>query len=189
VSIYAEGSGAVSQFHNNATFFGPGSDNPSGLGYGINLGGFVSFSGGDAATDFQLGFQEKMSLGSSSSVSYSILTLYPAVRVQVSRVYIAGGVSPFVYRGTSLSDFKPVSSALAYYGEAGFLFPVTPRFSFGLGATAEWVSVNGAPSPSPVLQGLALMRIYWGVGQTGGSGSGPTSNEFHGWRYPFGTLR
>jgi hypothetical protein len=190
VSIYAEAGGAVSQFHGNTPFFGPGTDNPSGLGYGVDFGAYVSFSGGSAPTDFQLGFQERLSAGSLGSVSYSIISFYPTARLQISRLYLSGGVSPWVYRGTTLSDFKPVQSALAYDGEAGFLIPITPRFSFGVGASVEFVSVGGTSGPAPVIQGFGLMRVYWGVGSTGGGDSSSgTSNEWRGWRYPFGYIR
>jgi hypothetical protein len=34
------------------------------------------------------------------------------------------------------------------------------------------------------------MRVYWGIGSTGGGGgSSATSNEFRGWRYPFGYIK
>jgi hypothetical protein len=188
-AVYVDLSGGVAQFHSNSPFFGPGTDNPSGIGYAANFGGYFAFSSGNAAAEIQLGLQEKANLGSLGSTSYSMLGFYPALRIQVSRIYLTGGATPWIYRGTTISDFKPVSGALSYLGEAGFLLPVTPRFSFSLGMSAEFTSVSGVSGPWPVLQVTAGMRIYWGVGSTGGGGGSHTSNEFRGWRYPFGAIR
>ena len=110
LTLYAEGAGAVAQFHNNVPFFGPGTDNPSGYGFGLDLGLFVSLTGGAAATEVQLGFQGKSSLGSQGGLSYSILSTYPELRIQFSRIYIGGGAAPWVFRGTSLGDLQLVHS-------------------------------------------------------------------------------
>jgi hypothetical protein len=184
MTIFADLNGGVSQFRNNEPFFGAGSDNPSGLGTAINLGAYVNFSGG-GAMEFQLGFQQKLSMGSLDSVSYSMLSLYPTARFQFSRIYLSGGLTPWIYRGSSLGDLVQAGGALGYHGELGFLLPITPRFSFTLAASAEWVKVDQLSGPGPVFQIVGGMRVYWGVGATSGGG-GVTSNEFKGWRYPFG---
>ncbi|HUP58111.1 MAG TPA: hypothetical protein VM598_11705 [Bdellovibrionota bacterium] len=184
VTILADLTGGISQFRNNEPFFGPGSDNPSGLGYALNLGAYICFSGG-GAMEFQLGFQEKLNLGSQGAVSYSLFSLYPTARFQFSRIYFSGGITPWIYRGTGLGDLSQVGGALGYHGEVGFLLPVTPRFSFMLAGSAEWVKVDSVSGPGPVFQVLGGFRVYWGVGATSGGGS-VTSNEFKGWRYPFG---
>src|SRR3954464_4331234 len=83
-TVYAELAGGVAQFHNNAPFFGPGTDS-SGLGYAIDLGAYVSFTGSGSPIEFQAGLQEKLSLGSAGGTSYSVLTVYPTARVQITR--------------------------------------------------------------------------------------------------------
>lgn len=67
-------------------------------------------------------------------------------------------------------------------GEMGFLLPVTPRFSFALSGTYETVSSGGVKSPNPIVSGNFLMRFYFGFGDA----NSRKSNEFRGWRYPFG---
>ena len=60
------------------------------------------------------------------------------------------------------------------------------RASLGLAATAEFVSSGGSLSPAPVAGLGATMRIYFGFMGPTAAESARSSNEFKGWRYPFG---
>ncbi len=81
-----------------------------------------------------------------------------------------------------------MSSVISYYGEAGLLWPITRDFSLGTSASGQFVSSGGTLSPKPILELGVLMRFYFG--HSGASSSASTgSNEWQGWRYPFGYLR
>lgn len=183
-AFYVDAGGSYVQMKNAASFFNGTTD--SGTGYGMNIGLWTTFTNGDAPLEFQLGVDDRY-----SSVSpYSLNAVYPVVRLQASRIFFSFGYSPYVMGSTSgsssasssSSSLQHVSGASALMGEAGLLLPVTPLFSFGLSGTYEQVSEGGVKSPSPVISGNVFMRFYFGFGD----GSSRKSNEFHGWRYPFG---
>jgi hypothetical protein len=113
------------------------------------------------------------------------MAVYPVLRLQISRLYFSLGATPFVmrsldYNGVS-SGLSRITDATSYLGEVGVLFPITPKVSFGLSATAEYVHENSVSSPNPIGSANAFLRFYFGFGD-----GSHNSSEFYGWRYPFG---
>jgi hypothetical protein len=173
------------QFYNNSTL-GPNS------GYGLNIGLWTTFTNGNPPLEFQFGVQDRYETVQASGLSYGLNLVYPVVRLQMSRIYFAFGYTPFVMssEGGSSAENQTLNNttgSTAMFGETGVLFPVTPKFSFGTSLSYERVTSGGVASPSPIYTGNFFMRFYFGFGEGGSTGgSSRTSNEFHGWRYPFG---
>ena len=111
----------------------------------------------------------------------------------MTRLYFTVGYTPFVWQsgasgsgtGGTLGYGRAVGST-SIIGEAGLLLPVTPEFSMGVAANAQYVSSPDGKGPAPAISALVLMRFHFGY--SSGSG-GQRSNEFAGWRYPFGFMR
>jgi len=192
-SFYYELQGGLGQVRSASPFFG--TDAPSsGFGPSFNLALAYSFSGGEIPLEFQLGLQSRLSTSSvdNGMTYYGVLAPYPMVRLQLSQFFIGGGVTPVLWRRVATSpgvdSFKMVSGSLSFLSEAGFLWAVTPTFSLGAAAAAQFVSTGGTLSPKPILEATAVLRFYFGFSKKGASASSSsTSNEFKGWRYPFGS--
>lgn len=185
-AFYVDAGGAYVQMKDASQFY-HGSQN-SGTGYGLNLGLWTTFTNGDAPLEVQFGVDDRYEAVSSSGQSYGLNIPYPVLRLQASRIYLSFGYSPYVMSsigGNSASSqtLQHVPGARAMMGEIGTLLPVTPRFSFGLAGTYETVSDGGIKSPNPIISGNFFMRFYFGFGD---GSTTRKSNEFRGWRYPFG---
>jgi len=179
------------QMQNTGTFYN-NSSLGTNSGYGLNLGLWTTFTNGNPPIEFQLGVQDRYESVSASGDSYGLNLVYPVVRLQLSRLFFSFGYTPFVMSSiggssTANETLSDKSGATAMIGEVGLLLPVTPKFSFGISFSDERVSSGGVASPSPIYTGNFFMRFYFGFGSGGSTGgSSRTSNEFHGWRYPFG---
>ena len=184
-AFYVETGGGLSQMRNADTYFSGATSGTGNLGPGVNLSIFYSFSN-NAPLDFHFGIQNIYASGSDIS-NFSTDITYVMLRMQASLFYIGGGYSPYVMssvgQSPGINGLTRDSTASAYMGEAGVLWAVTPKFSLGAGANVQFVSANGAVSPM-TYEALGFMRFYFGF--IGGSGPSGRSNEFQGWRYPFG---
>jgi hypothetical protein len=186
-NFYNDAGMAAIQMHNESPLYGSGVP-ASHLGYGVNFGVWSVLTNPDRPMGIQFGLVGRYTSTSSSSpqATYGFMAAYPAFRLQLSRLYFSAGATPFVwksltYNGTS-SSFSRSVGGIAYLGEAGLLFPVTPRFSFGTSVSVESVHTSAGSGPSPIGSANFFMRFYYGFG----SETQTKSNEFHGWRYPFG---
>jgi hypothetical protein len=105
-------------------------------------------------------------------------------------MYVGIGVSPIIWRrvmdNAALSNFSRASTTYAALLESGLLWALTPEFSLGTSVGTQWVYSNGTLGPKPALDAMGLMRFYFGFTDGSGSGGSRSSNEFKGWRYPFG---
>ena len=183
-AFYADAGASAVQIHTPSPFWGNGVPSAS-LGYGLSYGLWTTFSQSEPAINIQFGVQSRYSSASGTGASYGFMAAYPEIRLQLSRLYFSFGATPFVmksldYNGTS-SSLSRISDATSYLGEAGILFPITPKVSFGLSAAAEYVHENSVSSPNPIASANAFLRFYFGFGD-----GSHNSSEFHGWRYPFG---
>jgi hypothetical protein len=184
---YYELAGGVTHFSQQDAFY----DTTSGAtSYGIALdNGLLYGLGKDGApTELQIGLQDRYSSASSSDgLSYTYQALYPVARLQLSRFYLAFGVSPLVWKhvGTSsgFNNLTLANGSISYLGEAGLLWPLTPTFSAGAELAMQTASGSSQLSPKPLMDMTISFRFYFG----GSNHSG--SNEFKGWRYPFGFYR
>src|SRR5260221_595281 len=113
---------------------------------------------------------------------------YLAGRLQLSCFYFGGGVAPFVYRSPTMSGtggfmgFEHANNTLAYFGEVGILWAVTPMFTLGAAVNETFVNVSGMPPAAQALDITLALRFYLSVDNRSTGGS----SEFKGWRYPFG---
>ena len=187
-AFFVDAGGGYAQLRDPGAFYNS-SQSSTASGYGLGMGIWTTFTNGDPILEFQFGIQDHyLSANDGNGNTFGLNLPYGVIRLQSSRIYLSFGYSPYVMRSiggsSATSDvMSHVSSAYAMLGELGFLLPVTPKFSFGVSGTYETVSDSGVKSPNPIIAGNFFMRFYFGFG----GGEGRRSNEFHGWRYPFGT--
>jgi hypothetical protein len=173
------------------------------IGYGAILGSPINSDSGFAASlpvmisfpvrmykaiDLQLGIMPKYLAAYTITDNHTLLSIYPALRIQLSKVFIGAGATTVNFQKSSQSGFGMLSSTLGYYGEFGVLAPITPDFSMGFTGTLSFInSSSGSRMYGPMAEGAFLMRFYLGV--LGANRNDVESNEFKGWRYPFGRMR
>lgn len=188
-SFYYELQGGMGQVREANPFFGDGAATPSSYGTSFNFSFGYSFSGGEIPAEVQIGLQGRLS---STSVSngmtyYGLVAPYPILRLQLSRIYVGAGATPVMWRRigstAGLDALEMVNGSIAFLGEAGFLWPVAPTFSLGAALSGQFITTSGTLSPKPILEATVVLRFYFGFSKGGAAAS---SNEFKGWRYPFG---
>ncbi len=187
-AFYTDVQGGISQFRSPEAFFGiEDGAGVSDLGLAFNIGLFKSFSN-SPKMDFQLGLQYRFDSVTQGAYNMATHAPYLLARIQVMALYVSGGISPLMYKRFSgapglIDGLTPATGALGLMGEAGLLWSVTPRFSLGAAAAAQWVTVNGSASPAPIINILGSMRFYYGFSNESGSGGRRTPLEYEGWRY------
>jgi hypothetical protein len=195
-SFYFDLGGGVSKMQSIGSFYGPQTDSSTSLGYNVNSALFINFSNG-GPIELQLGLVQELVSGTGSTTgnSYSLLTLYPALRIQITRLYFTGGYTPFIWQnnaaaGTTASatSFGRAAGATGILGEAGILWPITPEFSLGAAGNLQFIKSDAGSGPNPAMAAAVLMRFHFGYYDKG-SGDGTNSNEWKGFRYPFGFMR
>ncbi len=203
--FYVELAGGLSSFQNGSPLFGVGAPTASQWSYAYNSSFFMTLGDGKNPLDIQFGVQGRFSNGwyttdpsapnNSNTTNYSVVAAYPMVRLQLSKIYLGLGATPFLWKHSGIETGLPLDNAtgsIAAIGEAGLLWAVTPEFSLGLGAAGQWFSTGGSLGPAPFLDLTASMRFYFGSAGKWGSGESVSksgSNEFKGWRYPFGYMK
>lgn len=186
-AFYYEVGGGIAHWDDAGAMYNGGS--PSSGQYAVDADLFAAF-GNEGPIEFQGGFLTRYTLGSDGSNSFTLLTLYPELRVQVNYFFLGGGVTPLLLReggpgGSSSWEGPP--SRLAYDAEFGALWPVVPIFSLGIATSAEWARTSAGSGPAPALTATVLMRFYFGFfGHGDSSSESHSSAEARGWRYPFG---
>lgn len=191
-SFYVESGMGVSQFRAASGLFTDSEGVATDMGLAFGLGIFFATGDGRNPIEFQIGLQPRLSSSSDANGSYSLLSAYPIVRLQISRLYLGGGYAPYVYKRSAATAgfdaFTPVTGGRNLMAEIGALFPVTPDFSLALSGVMNLMRSDAGLSPK-TLDYLFSMRFYFGHSGASGGGSEKSSNEFKGWRYPFGFMR
>jgi hypothetical protein len=183
-NFYLEtGLGASQIISGSSLFMG---HDPTRLGIGLNSSLMASFEAGNPVINLQTGVQLRFSSATGDTGACGLLELMPVARLQVSRAFVGVGLTPLVWRrvgdAPGLDSYLPPPEPFAIMAEAGVLWPVVPIFSLGVLGSAEWIRSHDVVSPSPDLQVTVLLRFYFGFWRTPAT----ASNEFRGWRYPFG---
>lgn len=191
-SIYYDLAGGVAKYQQTSPFFGSSTQGSTGYGFALNNGIFINWGNDHRAFAFQLGLQHRYSSASDANSSFAVQAAYPVMRLQFGRIYLGTGFTPFVWKRSNaiggMDNFSSAKSTDAFLAEAGFLMPVTPKFSMGTQASAQFMSGNGVKSPNPIWDATFSMRFYFGFFGGGGGGGSETSGEYSG-RYPFGMIR
>jgi len=190
-AFYYEFQGGLAQIRGSEPFF---SGAPSVLDRGFSLNGSFgySFTGGQIPAEAQIGLQHRAVTGSLNSMQYfAIQAPYLIARLQLSRIFVGVGLAPWVWRrvgrSPGLDSFSRAEGSRAFLGEGGVLWPVTPQFSLGVSGAAQFITTEGTLAPRPAAELTVLMRVYFGFSKSNVSGAvRDSSNEFRGWRYPFG---
>jgi hypothetical protein len=188
-AFFVETGGGISQMRSGELFFGSDIPSVSAFGGNFNLGVYYNFTDMREPMAFQFGLHERYSSASTTNY-FSIHAPYAVVRIQISRLYISGGVTPFLYKRVSdspgIDHFEKSVSTISYFAELGLLWPVTQEFSLGGSASGQFIrsSSIAAFSPKPIVDLVFSMRFYFG--HSAGGGGPHSSVEWEGWRYPFG---
>lgn len=182
--FYFEFGAGLARFNSNSGFFGSGFTSGSEFGVAINDGIFYSFGSAEQPVELQLGLADRYAAVREVGASYSFFSLYPTVRLQLSRLWLGVGYSPLTFVRAQptggAGDFLPAENGSALTFDAGVLFPITPFFSVGgSGGLQSFTSSSGTGTAFDV--GLFL-RFYMAFI----NGEKRNSGEFKGWRYPFG---
>ncbi len=181
-SYYLETGFGSGTLNHSQSFFGSTGTSTSSWNLALALGLFHNFSSGKSPIEFHFGLETR----SVSSASGSLLTAYPGLRIQLSVLYFSLGFTPWVWKTLSSSlgpsDIHRAPGATAALGEIGLLWALTPLFSLNLSGATQWVHSPAGNSPWPTYEVLGSMRFYFGFS----SSHSRSSNEFKGWRYPFG---
>jgi len=199
VAFYFDLGAGASLHRDGGTFFAaPTLPAYSGISLAGNTGFHFLFSDGDSPLEVQLGVEGKLASGSDlAGVQYETIAPYAVLRLQMSRIFLGFGMTPFVWTRANIpwgfDGLQMTTGSLAYLGELGFLFAGTPKFTASLVASAQVISTGAALSPLPTADLSFVIRLYFdpfgkgsGAGPGGSSSSKRTPNEFKGWRYPFG---
>lgn len=190
-SFYYDLAGGLAKYQQTSPFFGKNTQGSTGYGFALNNGLFINWGSDQRAFAFQLGIQHRLSSASDANASYAVQAVYPVMRLQFSRIFLGMGYTPFIWKRSNaqggVDEFQSATSTSALLAEAGLLMPVTPKFSMGAQASAQYMSGGGVKSPNPIWDATFAMRFYFGF--FGSGGGSQTSGEFKGWRYPFGMIR
>jgi hypothetical protein len=189
-SFYFDLGGGISQYRNADVFAGATVPSISDFGVSANAGLF--FCLGDGALEFHLGIQDRFSNIIQGANSFGIHSPMAMVRIQIARIFLSAGYTNMVFRrlGTSFGfdNFQSLTGATSYAAEVGFLFPLTPKFSIGLLTGGQYVSSPSGLSPAPTIDIGAVMRFHFGFFGSSEKSTRGNSNEYEGWRYPFGRI-
>jgi len=127
---------------------------------------------------FQLGLQARYVSGSAGS-SVTVLNTSPIFRIELWRLMLGAGYSPWVWQSAS---FKKLQATSITY-EGAFLFPITPEIDFGLQAAMQTVKPKGGGTEATTLEYGAFFRLNFGLTNA----QSKERRKYKGWRYPFGT--
>lgn len=187
-SFYFEFAGGIAQYRQSEGIGGSQVDSTSNIGAAVNSTLLFSFDIEKSAVQFQIGVQDRFSLVSSRNMNLGLHVPYAVLRLQITKIFVGVGYAPMVWKRvsdtTGIDNFNRLTDGKSIMGEAGLLWSVTPKFSLGAAAGMQMVSASGVNGPRPAFDLTALMRFYFGFMGDGKSSRG--SNEFMGWRYPFG---
>lgn len=116
-----------------------------------------------------------------SASGHDLLATYPIARLELWRLGLTFGYTPFLWDGIGFKKLSGASSAMV--AELVFLMPITPEIDFGLSGGMQWVTLeSGGKSPSPSTEYGAFFRLNFGMSDNQAS----ERRKFKGWRYPFG---
>lgn len=181
--FYIETGFGASKLQKMATFFGDGSPDSTSVGFGYNVTFAKNLSKTTSIMQAHLGVAVRSTSGAVAGTNYGLFSVYPVLRIELMRLYIGGGVSPFIFSQRSdSSGFKAKSGALGLMAEAAILWRIVPYFHLALGASAEGIQISSTRSPLPAIQASFQMRfLFWFPVE-----AGERYGDFDGWRYPFG---
>jgi hypothetical protein len=183
---YLDVQGGVTELNDISAFF-QSSASHSDLGMDLGATLMANLGRGTSPIQFQIGMSDRFASASAGSDSLLLNVIYPVARIQIRRLFISAGISPFIWQsgpGTGGNTQRAVGS-WAYFGQAGILDPLTPLFSLGLDVTAQSIATGGTSGPNPIFSADVILRFYFEM--PGPRSSAPT--DWSGERYPHGSMR
>jgi hypothetical protein len=196
--LYPEFGGGFSLHYSASDYFSTPLSATSAWSAAANAGLFFGLSDGSHPVEIQFGATALLTTGFDNNLFNMTLVPFPVMRIQITKVYLGFGVTPFAWRRSDASlgilGFAPAPITLGYLAQAGFLLAGTPKFSAAAQVSAQFFSTQAgaAFSPAPAVDASLVLRMYFQLfsSSSGQGSSGPASghipNEYRGWRYPFG---
>ncbi len=188
--ISVEAGGGLSRIYGTQPFFGT---SEATLGYGVALGftTAVQLTRVNSRARIFFGVSHRYDTGSDAGAQFGLQAMYPMLRLALPGLFLSAGATPFAWRkdtSAGQDGWIRTTNSIAYLGEAGIEYGLSPEASLLAVATGQAVSTSGSTSPKPCFDVTAQIRIYFLPSQNeGGASSGPSSSDFlEGWRYPFG---
>ncbi len=183
---YFEFGAGMSKFYSGSDFFNGQIGGTTGFSITGNFMIAENFSDGGAFLQFHMGIKNTYVAGSDGTNVGVMNVIYPIIRLEMPRMYIGFGASPFVLRRVSEAalgiDFQRNAGDFALLAEIGFVWRVVPFFYLALEVGMQTVNTDAGLSPFPAATGTFQMRFMLGNGDAGGG----ASRSYDGWRYPFG---
>lgn len=187
-NLYLETGFGLGQIRHSSALFGEGAPHSTHFGFAQNATLGYIFGSSQSITNLHLGFHERMTTGTSEDgTEFGIMGVYPTLRIELTRLLIGAGGSPFVWarRGSgsgSWSNYSRIDQGFGIYVESALVWRVVPFFHITVGPSFETIINAGTLSPKPAIQGTIQLRFFI----MDGFGSGRSRRKFDGWRYPFG---
>ncbi|MGE0616415.1 MAG: hypothetical protein AB7P04_12315 [Bacteriovoracia bacterium] len=163
------------------------SDSPGfGLGGAFTLA--YNITAPSSLLQVHVGIKDRVSTsGDDNGNSYMLHSIYPVIRLETPRIYIGGGLTPYLFKrpgGLGFSGFEKIESSMGYFTELGLLWRVVNYFHVSIESSLYFFSTPRGTSPSMALDFTFNMRFF--LYNETGSGAGAGGRQYDGWRYPFG---
>ncbi len=191
--ISVEAGGGLSRIYGTQPFFGT---SESTLGYGVALGftAAVQLTQVNSRARVFFGLSHRYDTGSDAAAQFGLQAIYPMLRLALPGLFLSAGATPYAWRkdtGAGRDGWNRLSGSIAYLGEAGIEYGLSPEASLLAVATGQAVNTSGTTSPKPCFDVTAQIRIYFLPSQNEkGTDSGVSAKDYlEGWRYPFGIPR
>lgn len=178
VVYYVEFGGGIARGLHLKNLDGAFPENGMSSGYAAPLTLGINLQTRQSGLLFQLALQSRYVGGTSGSESVAILSTTPVFRIELWRLVLGVGYTPWVWEGTFSGKYQV--SSLLY--EAQFLFPITPEIDFGLQGAMQTLSPKSGGSSATTIDYGAFFRLNFGMS----SSQSQERRKYKGWRYPLG---
>lgn len=182
---YFEFGGGLAQVKNPKPLLPEAASNLSSSTFQIPVTLAFALQSRATAPLFHLGVSQRYFQGTATTTgggtgTFKTLTTYPVLRLELGRIVLGAGYSPWVWRDITYKK-NPASALLL---EASFLFPITPEIDFGLNGAVQSFKTDAGSGPKTLEYGV-FFRLNYGLSES----SKQTRRKFKGWRYPFGVWK
>lgn len=182
--------GGISKMLGANSFFGT---NPPGFGTSLQWAVQYQLTETYSPVRVFAGINHRYVTATSGTQSFGLTVPYPTLRFAAPIFWVGFGVGPFVWKrnesSSGINGYQLQNGAIAYMGETGFEFLLTPEASLCAYGGLQVVSQGGNLSPKPAMDVGINLRVYFFTRRGTGSSSSGSPADFKGHRYPFGYFK
>ncbi len=183
---YIEGGTSLGSILNGDHFFNESGASVSGKAFVGSLSVYFTTPELLDLCHFDIGLQNRLSLGSTATSQLTLATPNLAARFEFFRFYVGAGGSPFPLGGTTgLGGLKHESGTYSFFFEGGLIWRVVPEFQIVPTFGIEEVKSASGLSPTTIEYGI---RFRFPINPHDQSVS-KKPVKWDGFRYPFGVMR